>query len=415
MVLKNIKRLNSKIEDITVNVNLSPSRIVSLDIIRGLFLISILIDHIELYPNGFDYFTGRGRLFVSAAEGFFFMSGLLVGMVYKRRLNLGMKFIVRKMWRRALVLYLASVFFTLLFTALAVFTNHQTIKYGLYNVINWPHIIKETVLMRYGYGWADFLDRFALLMFIAPFAFYLLTKGKWWLMSGISFLFWLWGQFGPQDNNFTITWQFLFNMAMLLGFYWPQINARWQSLKASTKKKIELSIVGVSAITFLFSYASVYILSVLNEKLPSLPHWLYNLTLHWNSFNSAVWVYAQKWTLGPLRLVLFALWFSVLFMLINKYSETINRYTRYLVELLGRNSLLVYIEHAFIVFAFKYYIPPQTNFWQNFLFTAGALVALFIVTIIYKNIEPNVNKKVNSIIRGIKKPFLKLLVFSVEA
>src|SRR5438105_10501736 len=96
-------------------------RIAALDIIRGFFLVVILINHIELYPSGFDYFTGRGRLFVSAAEGFFFMSGLLVGIVYKRRLHLGMKFITVKMWRRALQLYIGSVILTLLFTAAAVF------------------------------------------------------------------------------------------------------------------------------------------------------------------------------------------------------------------------------------------------------------------------------------------------------
>jgi hypothetical protein len=93
-------------------------RILAFDILRGFFLIVILINHIELYPNFFDLFTGRGRLLVSAAEGFFFMSGLLVGMVYKRRIALGMKFIFKKMWKRAFVLYLASVFFTLLFTFL---------------------------------------------------------------------------------------------------------------------------------------------------------------------------------------------------------------------------------------------------------------------------------------------------------
>ncbi len=56
-------------------------RIRAFDILRGYFLIVILINHIELYPSFFDFFTGRGRLLVSAAEGFFFMSGLLVGMV----------------------------------------------------------------------------------------------------------------------------------------------------------------------------------------------------------------------------------------------------------------------------------------------------------------------------------------------
>ncbi|HVX58255.1 MAG TPA: OpgC domain-containing protein [Candidatus Saccharimonadales bacterium] len=387
----NIRKLTKKLEDITVNVPVSSNRIVALDLIRGFFLILILIDHIELYPNGFDYLTGRGRLFVSAAEGFFFMSGLLVGMVYKRRIANGMRFIFRRMWSRALELYLASIFFTLFFTALAVYTNHETIKYGLYNVINWPHILKETITMRYGYGWADFLDRFALLMLIAPIAFYLLAKGKWWLMIGASFVFWLVGQH-ISENNFTITWQFLFNLAMLIGFYWQRISAWFKSLGRMSRRRILYTINVLSVLTFALSYASVYVLSVLNEKLTSLPQWLITTTLKWNNFNEWIWRYTQKWDLGFLRIILFLLWFTTLFMIVDKYHRNINKRTGYLIELLGRNSLLVYIMHACIVFAFKYFIPPQTTFWQNFLYTGGALACLFLTTIVYKVYEPTISR-----------------------
>ena len=398
----NIRKLTKKVEDVTVNVSVSPNRIVALDIIRGLFLILILIDHIELYPDGFDYFTGRGRLFVSAAEGFFFMSGLLVGMVYRRRISLGMKFIFKRMWARALELYLASIFFTLFFTALAVYTNHETIKYGLYSVINWPHILKETIFMRYGYGWADFLDRFALLMLIAPIAFYLLAKGKWWLMISASFIFWLIGQH-ISENNFTITWQFLFNGAMLIGFYWQWLTDKWRSFNRSTRRRVILVINSLTAVTFALSYASVYLLSVLNEKFSELPQNLMNLTLRWNNFNEWIWRYTQKWDLGFLRIIFFLLWFMTLYMFINKYHRSINRRTRYLIELLGRNSLLVYIEHAMIVFAFKYFIPAQTNFWQNFFITAGALVCLVVSTVIYKTYEPFINKSVSALIHPLRR------------
>ena len=400
--------INQKIEDIAVATNAKSNRIVALDILRGWFLIVILINHIELYPSGFDYLTGRGRLLVSAAEGFFFMSGLLVGMVYRRRLGHGLKFVFKKMWGRALELYIASIFFTLLFTAAAVFLNHQTIKYGLYGVINWPHIIKETVLMRYGYGWADFLDRFAILMFIAPVTFWLLARGKWWLMMGASFVIWLVGQRMTVDN-FTMTWQLLFNLAMLVGYYWQELSEKWYSLAQTTKHKIKLWVIWLSAISFSLSYASVYLLSILNEKLSGLPHWLYNLTLNWNTINASVWQYAQKWTMGPLRIILFLLWFATLFMFVQRYSGGINRRTKHLIELLGRNSLLVYIIHAFVVFAFKLFIPTNSTFLINFLITAAALACLFIATLLYKAYEESINNVLSHTIRTIKRPFAALL------
>src|SRR3954466_14178860 len=101
--------MSSTQEDIVVKSKTPRSRrILAFDLIRGFFLLIIMVDHIELYPNGFDVFTGKGRLWVSAAEGFFFISGLLIGMVYRRRLALGMKFIFKKMWRRAAELYIVG-------------------------------------------------------------------------------------------------------------------------------------------------------------------------------------------------------------------------------------------------------------------------------------------------------------------
>src|SRR6266550_142679 len=99
-------------------------RILSFDIIRGFLMLVILVGHIELPPNFYDFFTGRGRLFVSAAEGFFFLSGLLIGMVYRRRLALGMKFIFKRIWGRAVELYIGSVIMTLFFAFVIVKTNH---------------------------------------------------------------------------------------------------------------------------------------------------------------------------------------------------------------------------------------------------------------------------------------------------
>jgi len=399
---------NQDIEDITLHVKPPSQRIVALDIIRGLFLIIILINHIELYPSGFDYFTGRGRLLVSAAEGFFFMSGLLVGMVYRRRLSQGMRFIFKKMWTRALQLYIGSIIFTMFFTAAAVFLNHPNIKDGLYTIINWPHILKETLLMRYGYGWADFLDRFSILMFMAPFSFYLLTKRKWWLLMVFSLLAW-----SIRGNNFTLSWQILFNLAMVVGFYWHELVARWRAINPIIQKRARRAVIGVTAITFILSYASVYILSILNEKLLSLPAWLNSLTLHWNSANAWVWLYAQKWTMGPLRIALFMLWFAVLFMWVQKHWRSINRRTHGLIELLGRNSLFVYIAHAFIVFIFKLFIPDQTNLPANFLITLAALILLILVTIGYKKTEPSLSALKRRLGRRLKRPLLRLLPASL--
>lgn len=369
-------------QDIAVTTG-KTKRIYAFDVIRGIFLVVILVNHVELYPNLFDLFTGRGRLLVSAAEGFFFMSGLLVGMVYRRRLVNGFKFVFSSMWTRALELYVGSIILTLLFTAGAIYLNHPTIKDGLYSVTNWPQIIKETALMRYGYGWADWLDRYAILMFLAPFGFYLISRGKWWLLMAASVVAW-----ALPGQGFTNHWQLIFALGMVIGYYWYEITGWIKTWPHKRQKVAKNLLISTTAVTFSLSYASVYVLSLLNERFTSLSANWQQFVLQWNSINAYVWLYAQKWTVGPLRVILFLLWFAVLFMLVDRYINAINRYSRNILMLLGQNALFVYVAEAFIVFIFKLFINPGHPLFINFLVTAAALATLILVTKIYIKIPP---------------------------
>ena len=62
-------------------------RIDTIDIIRGYFLFVIIIDHLARFFGFFDLFTGGGRQWVSAAEGFFFISGMMIGLVRAKKLK----------------------------------------------------------------------------------------------------------------------------------------------------------------------------------------------------------------------------------------------------------------------------------------------------------------------------------------
>ncbi len=370
-------------EDIAVKGK--TKRILAFDLMRGFFLLVIMVDHIELYPNGLDVFTGKGRLWVSAAEGFFFMSGLLIGMIYRRRLALGMKYIFTKMWKRAAELYIAGVGLTLFYLSWVEFSHHSPIKDTLPNPLPWHHFIEQAFLMRFTYGWADFLVRFAILMLVAPFVFYVIAKGKWWLaLIGIV------GVWIYRGQSFTLAWQLIFNLGILIGYYWNRIEAGYSSLKPSIQRRIKLGYVSAAAATFIISYSSVFILSLLFHLwgYGILPHSLQHVAYDWGNYNHDIWLYADKWTMGPIRVLLFFVWFPVLFWLVRKFEVQISRYSRGVLVLLGQNSLLVYIIHSFIVFIFKMYvIPAHTTVLQNFLITTSGLIILVFLTKLYKSLE----------------------------
>lgn len=362
-----------------VAVSGKTKRILSFDIIRGFLLLVIMVGHIELPPNFYDFFTGRGRLFVSAAEGFFFLSGLLVGMVYRRRLALGARFIFKKMWARAAELYIGSVALTLLYAVIVAKTNHFYIKSGLPNPVDWPHVIIQTLTLRFEYGWADFLGRFAILMFIAPFVFYLIAKGRWKLVLTLI----LAGYF-LRGQNFTLGWQLIFNGGIMMGFYWNEIDRWWKRLNPARQNLLRRSVIAVTAITFVYSYAVVYVLSELNTFYNSTSHGWQSFTTSWDSFNKYVWTYADKWTMGPVRAGLFFVWAACAFAWVRRREALINRKTRSLFLLLGQNSLFVYIYHSVIVFVFKFFIPAKTSILQNFLIVSLGLILLVGGTYLYR-------------------------------
>lgn len=371
-------------------------RILAFDLIRGFFLIVIMIDHIELYPNGFDLVTGKGRLWVSAAEGFFFLSGLLIGMIYKRRLHFGMKFIFRKMWTRAAELYVVGTALTLIYLSWAVFSHHPAVKDTLPTPFPWHQYLGQIFLMRFTYGWGDFLVRFALLMLIAPFVFYVVSKGRWKLaLTGI-FIAWLF-----RRGGFTLSWQLIFNTGIIIGFYWNELRGWFAALTARRRRVLKRTVAAVAGITFILSYASVFVLSLLFHLWGwgYLPAAFQHIAYDWGNWNYDVWLYADKWTMGPLRVVMFFFWFATFYWIIRRYEQPIGRWSKGILELLGRNSLFVYTAHSLIVFVLKLYIiPPKTSFLQNFLITAFGLVLLIAITRIYKIAEPSLqNMKLSNL------------------
>ena len=109
------------------------TRLLTVDLLRGLFLCIIIVDHLARYPGFFEIFTGRGYLWVSAAEGFFFLSGWMIGMIRGRR-NIEKKFnfILSKLFSRTLLLYSLTVVLTLTFTFIAYMNlGNEHLKSGL--------------------------------------------------------------------------------------------------------------------------------------------------------------------------------------------------------------------------------------------------------------------------------------------
>lgn len=353
----------------------SLGRIDSIDIIRGYFLFVIIIDHLGRTFGIYDLFTGRGTQWVSAAEGFFFVSGLMIGLVRGRKLaDQPFKVTLKKVWGRAGQLYLWSIGLTLLFTIIAwQLVGVAGVKSGAF--INEPisKLIVVLLTMQYNYGWADFLMYYVWYLLFSPLAIWLLRKNLWYLLLAISFIVWLIGK------NAQLSWQILFFSGTVVGYYLPEIFVWWRArdsrLRAITK-----------SLVFLITIPTVLLSLFTNTLIDNPAHriWFAKHGLHtdwWHNFNAnyLAKTWFDKYNLAPGRLILFFIWFMALYWLIRRFEPQIKKTLGKFFIPLGQNSLYVYIVHAFFVYFSQLIWPKQTPLWLNFLVNTVVLAIIWLM------------------------------------
>ena len=104
-------------------VDVASRRDLRLDLLRGFCIFAMVVDHFGgdswLYA-----ITGGNRFYVSAAEGFIFISGFVMGQAYRnKRDRSGLTAAMTDALRRARTLYIATVALTLIFSVLYLYTD----------------------------------------------------------------------------------------------------------------------------------------------------------------------------------------------------------------------------------------------------------------------------------------------------
>ena len=202
------------------------------DLLRGFCIFAMVVDHFGgdswLYAV-----TGGNRFYVSAAEGFIFISGFIMGQAYRaKRDRSGLPAAMGDALRRARTLYLATVAMTLIFSALYLYTDVTLWTgrdFGL-GIDSWQEITVAALTLHYTYHGTDILAMYTLLLMVAPLILLMLSIGEWWLVLIPSWLLWLAYQIYPEQaavpwyirhgENFPIAaWQVLFVTGHVMGFY----------------------------------------------------------------------------------------------------------------------------------------------------------------------------------------------------
>ncbi len=351
-------------------------RIIALDLLRGYFLVSIILNHLQWYPNLYDWVALRGTLLVSAAEGFFMVSGMLLGIVRGRNLaDKPFRVSALLVLKRGLTLYITSVILMLIFTLIGwFFLDNPGLKPGIRPIDQPIHeILFGAFSLQYLYGWADFLRLYAIFIIATPLALWLLRKGKWWVVAIISCVIW---SIFPIAHEITgnstellmpLSWQLIFFGGLIIGFHWVDLRNWWQGRTKTLRRSLAASVLGVATLTL-----AINAFIVIGTTIGFLPE-------HVASFYHSLQTdFFDKHALDIPRIVLFGLWFTLGLAIFMRYEKQIAKTFGWILLPFGTNSLYVYILHAILLFFAHLVIAPGTtnNLLVNFI---GASLILGVI------------------------------------
>jgi len=344
-------------------------RLEVIDGLRGYFLVFMFLNHLS-FAGG--YLLARVNFaelgFVQSAQGFVFLSGLLVGMIYTRRMERdGFALGAYLMWRRASELYAYTIA-----SVIAILVLRQMLPYApkLWDV--WLGGIGDGgsafraagAALLYQPTYLDILPQYVCYLLVAPPLVWLCLTGRWlWVAVGSAML-WLALQTGAHlpaveaidhglariDPNLMLRvafnvlgWQLLFIGAMVIGALWARGDIDLERI-FDPKRTLLVRAFAVSLVFFL-----AYRLGFTFEVVPE-------------TVMKRFQVYENRAEFGPIFLINFVLLGYVLAWLLiagprsqNRYVLTVSRVLSSLfafpfLQLLGRHSLQIYAWHVVLVY-----------------------------------------------------------------
>ena len=314
-----------------------------LDALRGLFLVWMTLTHL---PTRFSELVNQPFGFVSSAEGFVFLSAMLVATLYIHKATEDGEGVRHTLWKRALKIYgYHLIMLSMVFTVVAAFAAH-THRAAIYNLVNFylahpATAVIGSLLLIYCPPLLDILPMYVTFLLVTPYILSASIRRGWTGVLLASSFIWLLAQFGLRTWMHTLVVHF-------------------------TGLHIPLQETGAFN---LFSWQAIWVLALwLGARsaqgvnpLSKLPKWVFPLSgavclfflgvrHNWlgpHLTQEALGLALDKWQIGPLRVLnLFA--FSCVVYGARKILTRLVLVEPFLT--LGKASLEVFCAHVFFVF-----------------------------------------------------------------
>ncbi len=170
-----------------------------IDALRGFMLVMMTVTHV---PTRFSGVIGQPLGFVSAAEGFVFLSAFMASFIFARRAaQKGVRAMLRAFLARAAKLYACHVvMLAFLFTVIAsigIRTDRQAIKNLISFYLQEPVMaIGSSLLLVYNPPLLDILPMYVVFMLVSPWLMAIALRWSWTPILIASLILWAGSQFG---------------------------------------------------------------------------------------------------------------------------------------------------------------------------------------------------------------------------
>ena len=374
------------------------------DLLRGLAVVAMVTDHVGGQESWLYTLTGGNHFWTSAAEGFIFISGLVMGIVYPAVIARdGIGAAVKKAMRRAGALYLLTVVLTLSTAALAFRLRLHWAPQVDANSL--PNFVVGVLTLHRSYYLTDVLLLYTLVIFIAAGAIYLMATQRSWIVLAASWSLWSLWQFFPQqvtlpwaitDNSvFNLSaWQLLFFNGLLIGFHRKALAMRfgWLTSRAA---------LAVSGALFAISIA------IYNDGMAPLVA---------ITGKDAAWLDANIFSKSDQqigRIISFAIVATFAVSLVTNLWRPLLRGLGWLLIPLGQSALLAYGLHLFVIMLTTLAGPHlfgdgTFSAEQNAALQAGGILLIWLVV----TMRPRVVAFLSGILTAMPRPALAHLPLS---
>jgi hypothetical protein len=325
-------------------------RDVRIDWLRGLAMTCVIVNHSKL-SSLLSWFSYERLWVVTAAEVFVVLSGVVLGMVYGRRLARdGWRAVVTGLGRRALLLYSAFVGVTVSVLALAALgidvgalapSDPQTAGWFLEPATMTMTAWRDVLLMRAG-PWAfEIIGLYVWLVVAAIPCLLILHRAGWRALLAASWTLYLWYRVAPHTLTMAgfesafplLAWQLLFVHGIAIGYHRSDVSAFVARMPAITPRLAVLITAGFTIFAFCNPWSAG-------------PSWL-----HWGvvSPERFGYLYERYFALSGLgigRLLNLAIALPVAYMMLTRYWALALPFET-VFAVLGQRSLGAFVLHVY--------------------------------------------------------------------